>query len=321
MNGRPLRFLGGVLASWAAIRVVLLWPGALPAPIAPAAAAYGTGPMPVVADVGRRRNIIQLSRVRHSSVAMIVAEPARLLAQQPVISAADLGTRRDTTAPMVTLSDRPRIPPPITPTPFTPTANRFSGSIWAIAREGQGGTPGAQLGGTQAGVRVRYALGDARRLALTARLAAPARGTGREAALGVEWRPSDLPVRIIAEQRIALDRGRGGPSLLVVAGLPTTRVAGLALEAYGQGGAIARDGIEGFADGAARLTRTMGALDIGVGTWGGVQRGAERVDIGPTLGLRLPMRPGVRVTLDWRVRVAGRARPDSGLALSIGSDF
>ena len=55
---------------------------------------------------------------------------------------------------------------------------------------------------------------------------------------------------------------------------------------------------------------------------GGAQRGAARVDIGPSAGLVVPVgASAVRVTLDWRQRIAGDAAPGSGPALSIGSDF
>ncbi len=123
---------------------------------------------------------------------------------------------------------------------------------------------GGQLGASQAGVRLTYALGDARRVALTARLAAPLAGRGREAALGLKWRPSHLPIRLIDEQRLALDGGRGGPTVGVIGGYgPAEAAHGIRLEAYGQAGAIARGRIEGFVDTAARLTHPV--ADIGGG--------------------------------------------------------
>ncbi|MDQ2891489.1 MAG: hypothetical protein M3R64_00165, partial [Pseudomonadota bacterium] len=63
-------------------------------------------------------------------------------------------------------------------------------------------------------------------------------------------------------------------------------------------------------------------VDVGVGAWGGAQRGASRLDIGPSAGMVIPVGgTAVRVTLDWRHRIAGSAAPGSGPALSIGSDF
>lgn len=206
---------------------------------------------------------------------------------------------------------------------------RLSVSSWLLARGGASGTvSGGQLGASQAGVRAVYGIDPSRRLGLTARLAAPLEGRGREAALGIEWRPTRGPVRLIAEQRFVLDGGRGGPTVGVIAGYGPAEIApGARIETYGQAGAIMRDGVEGFVDAAARLTHGVAErgglrLDAGVGAWVSAQRGATRGDLGPSLGLALPLgRRSVRLALDWRQRIAGTARPGSGPALSVGSDF
>jgi hypothetical protein len=205
----------------------------------------------------------------------------------------------------------------------------LSVSGWLLARGGASGTvSGGQLGASQAGVRAVYGIDPSRRLGLTARLAAPLEGRGREAALGIEWRPTRWPVRLIAEQRFVLDGGRGGPTVGVIAGYGPAEIApGARIETYGQAGAIVRDGVEGFVDAAARLTHGVAErgrlrLDAGVGAWVSAQRGAARGDLGPSLGLALPLgRRSVRLALDWRQRIAGTARPGSGPALSVGSDF
>lgn len=188
---------------------------------------------------------------------------------------------------------------------------------------------GGRLGASQAGVRVAYHLDGARRVAVAGRIAAPLRGRGAEAALGLDWRPTPAPVHLVVEQRIAIDGAWGGPTAMVIAGLnPTPIAVGFRLEAYAQGGAILRGGkAEAFGDGAARLARPVvslgqARLDLGLGAWGAGQRGATRIDVGPTVGVALPLAGrSVRVSLDWRQRVAGDARPASGPALSIGSDF
>ena len=190
-----------------------------------------------------------------------------------------------------------------------------------------GAAPVSQLGGAQAGVRLSYALDAARRLALTARVSTPLQGPGRELGLGVAWRPTRAPVTLIAEQRVSLDGERGGPALFAVAGLnPTPVAAGFRVEAYGEAGAVKRDRILMFADGAARLAHPLNKgplrLDFGVGAWGGAQTGATRLDIGPSLGASLPVaHRSLRLTLDWRERVAGGAKPGSGPALTLGTDF
>jgi hypothetical protein len=61
---------------------------------------------------------------------------------------------------------------------------------------------------------------------------------------------------------------------------------------------------------------------LGGGAWGAAQRDAQRFDIGPSATLALPLgKQNVRLALDWRQRIAGDARPGSGLALTLGSDF
>jgi hypothetical protein len=225
----------------------------------------------------------------------------------------------------------PAMGAPLTAAATTGSGSRWSGDAWLLARGGTmrgAGFGAGQLGGSQAGVRIAYALGRSRGVALIGRLDTPLHGIGREAALGVEWRPLRLPVRLIAEERISLDGGKTAPALGTIAGLnPTPLAAGFRLEAYGQAGVLDRDGVQGFADGAARMTHMLVKFgpfttDLGAGAWGGAQRGAARIDVGPTLGFgfRLGKLPA-RLTIDWRQRVAGRARPGSGPALSLGTDF
>lgn len=222
------------------------------------------------------------------------------------------------------------IPSTIGPVPAGTPASRWAASAWLLTRGGANGTlTGGQLGASQAGLRMTYLLDERRRVALAARIATPLRGRGTEAAIGLDWQPTAAPVHLVLEQRVGLDGARGGPTALAIAGLnPTPIAAGFRLEAYAQGGVILRDGkAEGFGDGAARLARpvaTLGGatLDLGLGAWAAGQRGAARVDAGPTLGVALPVAGrSVRVSLDWRQRVAGDARPGSGVALSVGSDF
>ncbi len=223
--------------------------------------------------------------------------------------------------------------PALSPLPAIPTLpplpspkHRWSASLWAVARQG-GGTllPGGQLGGTQAGVRLLRRLDRHGDLSASLRLSAPWEGFGREMAVGLDWKPARrLPVRLIVEQRVPLDTGRGGTALLAVAGYgPRDLAPGVTVTAYAQGGAVARGSVEPFADGAARISTTLTPnVDLGLGLWGGAQRDAQRLDVGPTLGIALPLAERrLRLSLDWRQRVAGRAAPDSGPALTIAGDF
>jgi hypothetical protein len=222
------------------------------------------------------------------------------------------------------------LPPTAQPQALPPSPSRWSASAWLVARAGTGlgAAPGTgQLGGSQAGLRIAWLAWPDQRLAAFARLVTPLRGKGAEASLGVEWQPTSAPVRLVAERRFGLDGTRGGPGLGVIAGFDGAVVPGFRLESYGQAGAIRRARTEPYADGAVRATRTMAEsggvrLALGGGAWGAAQRDAQRLDIGPSATLALPLgKQNVRLALDWRQRIAGDARPGSGLALTLGSDF
>lgn len=335
-GGRPLRFLAIALGGWTMIRIAFVLSdgralpdgGALPAVIrilVPDAVAT------VLARTEGRREAG--TRIAPPIVAPILTPSLPFPARTRT---SDIPERTDLRFPA-----SPPPPPPEwkrqivpLPSPFAPPARvrdakRLNGSAWLLVRGGPAGTlSGGQLGASQGGVRLTYPLGGRRRFALAARLAAPLRGKGREAALGVEWQPTTLPIRLIAEQRFVLDGGRGGPTLGIIAGYGPADIApGVRIEAYGQAGVIARDGVEKFVDASARITHPLGhvaaaRIDIGVGIWGSAQRGTERLDIGPSVVVGVPIAgKSLRLTLDWRERVAGAARPGSGPALSIGSDF
>ena len=200
------------------------------------------------------------------------------------------------------------------------------GGTWLIARPSGGDNLAfGQLGASQTGVRLTYMLSDPRHIALSGRISAPLRGAGREAAAGVDWQPTRLPIHLLAEQRFPLGGGAARPAVQVIGGGGLRLPLKLAIEAYAQLGGVYRRG--GFADGSARLSRavlrrTIFTLDLGAGAWGAAQRRVGRLDLGPTLGLTLPARDGtVRLAIDYRLRLAGRAQPGSGPAVSLGSSF
>lgn len=331
--GRPLRFIGLLGGGWVMLRVTLAMHGGaslvdaargvLPLPVAAQALPFtilnpgSPPPPPPIMTVGQ-------STPSKPPQTEILQPPA------PLPSPRGARPRQD---------EAPAGPPlPITGDPLSVArlpdvrprkSGRISVSSWLIARPGGGagaGTFAPQLGGSQAGVRIDYALTKA--IAATARVTTPARGIGRELALGVAWRPAGVPLRVVVEQRIALDAGRGGPSIGVSGGVSALPLpANFRLEGYAQAGVIVRDGVERFADGSARATRMLSEgrgvdLDIGLGAWGGAQRDAARLDIGPSLGARVPIAgQRLRIALDWRQRIAGDAQPGSGPALSMGLDF
>ena len=347
--GRPLRFLVTVVGGWTVLRAAMLLPeaaqfGLVGAEAAPAGMAIASLPPRLLGDWpamprapmlapahppanGASRPVARTAPSAVSDRAVMLALAARI----------GFGEPQRRTQPSLAA---PYLPAPTAPASHLSAARRpvaiaprLSGSGWLALRDGGGGQslgPGGQLGGSQGGVRLRYAIGNARTLALSARLSAPMRGTGREAALGLEWRPRGVPVAVIAEQRLGLDGAPGGPALLAVAGLSPRPIAGgFNLEGYAQGGGVLRGGrSEPFADGALRLAAPVanagrdGEVTLGLGAWGGAQRDAQRLDIGPSAAIALPIGDRrLRLTLDWRQRIAGRAAPGSGLALTLGSDF
>lgn len=343
MSGRPLRFLGVVLGGWVAVRVMLLSqpvPGVGVAtkqtpkpPIAhlPREAASFESALPTVPSTASRPDLVTLARFRVPSIATPwqrhPGDPDRVALALLAL------TRLGPTEPdgkLVGAHEEPPTTPALAFPPRTPGASRLSGSAWLIARSGSGlgqSPLGGQLGGSQAGIRVAYAVDRQRRLALVGRIATPLAGPGREAAVGVEWQPTRAPVRIVAEQRLAIDGGGGGPAIGVVGGVGPVPIGNFRLEAYGQAGVIGRGRGVGYADGAVRIDHPIAkrhgvTLAAGLGAWGAAQPGAERIDVGPVLAATVPIAERrVRVALEWRARVGGRAAPGSGLALSIGGDF
>ena len=222
-------------------------------------------------------------------------------------------------------------------------AKRWSFDQWLLLREG-GGVPAqavgaASYGASQAGAIARYRLGKAAPhssfVYARASLAIDAPGSDREAALGLGVRPVPrVPLRVLAEARLVDSRNgpaRVRPVVTVVTELPWQELgAGLRAEAYGQAGYAGGAGATAFFDAQAVIDRalgkTMGPLRdvrLGAGAWAGGQKGAVRLDVGPRVSLPLDLGHGVssRIALDWRLRVAGNARPESGPALTIASSF
>jgi hypothetical protein len=208
---------------------------------------------------------------------------------------------------------------------------------WAYLRSGSGRAPqggiaaASQLGGSQAGARLAYGFGESGRLRAYGRVTlALAQVRQRELALGFAYAPiAHLPVDVAVEQRVAAgSEGRTALAAMVVGGVGDVALpARFRLEAYGQAGIVGARRRDGFADAAVvvdrEVARTPGSsLHVGALAAGSVQPGAARVDVGPRVTLRLPeVGEGSRVALDWRQRVAGDARPDSGLALTLAADF
>lgn len=206
----------------------------------------------------------------------------------------------------------------------------WSGQAWLFVREGKARSlaAGGQLGGSQAGGRIAYRRGD---VALAARVSTPLRDlNGAEGALGVDWHPlGDTPLRLSLERRFDLGgSGRNAWAAYAAGGFFKGNLPwGTELDGYGQAGIVGAERRDLFADGAIRLGKRIvvggqSSLVVGGGVWGAAQPGAARLDVGPRAALVLPIGRTIAVAaIEGRFRVAGDARPGSGVALTLSSDF
>jgi hypothetical protein len=219
-------------------------------------------------------------------------------------------------------------------------ASRWSADGWVLVRPSGGvvlanGIAPASYGASQVGAVLRYRLGAAAgtRPAVYVRAsAAVGPRHEREIAAGVSLRPIiRVPVRVGSEVRLidTGERSRVRPAIVAITELPPLGLPlGWRGEVYGQAGYVGGEAATAFADGQIRADRGVARiagseLRIGGGLWGGAQRGAARLDAGPsaTLGLALGTQTNARLALDWRVRLAGDAAPGSGPALTLSAGF
>jgi len=228
------------------------------------------------------------------------------------------------------------------PLPIAPPAKprRWSADTWAMMRKnGAGPLPNGLMpstyGASQAGAVLRYrlAMNSKARPSVYLRTTS-SMGMMREtaAALGASARPiPSFPMIAAVEARMVDQAGRRRmqAAAMAVTELPPFRLPlGFRGEAYAQGGYVAGKYATPFIDGQLRVDRglvSVGAIEarVGGGVWGGMQKGASRLDAGPGATIAFPLGRGTsgRVALDWRFRVAGDAMPDSGPAVTLSAGF
>jgi hypothetical protein len=346
-QGKPVRFLGAVLSGWIAIRITVNM-AFLPSAEAPPDPARHR-PLRPAAKMARRGGMVPPSPTQLSTRSPAFVTPSeRLPGVRAILSGRQaksgsapfvLAARvpGDVDAPKTTLSlEAPAIPAP--QSNASPMARRWSGAAWLLWRGEGGGTPlarGGRLGASQAGLRIDYALAPASSLhpAVYGRLSsALEQPYAAEAAVGIAIRPKGLPVSLGVERRAALSKGARDDFALVGAGGLYRTLAGgrLRLDGYGQAGFVDFSNPDAFVDGRltveAPIVRRHGAGDaevsLGGSISGGAQPGLSRLDIGPVASIRMPLGPTyVRITAEWRQRIAGDAHPASGPALTLGADF
>ena len=226
------------------------------------------------------------------------------------------------------------------------TAPRWSADGWLLLRSGGSmfnapgaGLPGAVIpagfyGGSQSGLILRYFLAPGSKLSPALYLRGSSgieRPRGEEVALGFSFRPiPGLPVRLMTEGRVT--RTISGtiirPAAALVSELRPARLPlGTRAEAYVQAGYVGGRGSTAFVDGQARLEKPLVhassfELRAGGGVWGGAQRGASRLDVGPTATAAFRLGPvATRLSADYRWRVRGNAAPGSGPVVTLSAGF
>ena len=225
--------------------------------------------------------------------------------------------------------------------PVEAKPRRWSADAWALLR-GNGAGPlangalPATYGASQAGAILRYRLAmlGGHRPEVYMRSTATLQQVQSEtaAAIGLSARPlAALPVITAVEMRLTEQAGqrRVQPVAMAITALPPFPLpAGLRGEAYAQAGYVAAKYATPFVEGQMRADHglfRLGAIEsrIGGGVWGGIQKGAGRIDAGPSATVTLPLKRGVnaRVGVDWRFRVAGYAQPGSGPAVTLSAGF
>lgn len=245
----------------------------------------------------------------------------------------------DLTALPVEASANPRLTP-VSGLAGQAGPKRWSVDSWVLWRRGSvaaatGGLLTPSYGASQAGAVVRYRLAPSSGLRPAAYLRTTAALNGsseRDAALGLQLRPvAQLPIALYGEARMTAVPGRTyvRPAVFAVTELPPFGLPlGLRGEAYGQAGYVGGRNATGFADGQLRVDGRLtglgkGDLRLGGGLWGGAQKGASRLDAGPTLTIGQPLGAAgsLRLGADWRFRVAGKAAPGSGPAVTLSAGF
>jgi len=333
----PLRFLMLVAAGWIGARAALLapawWAGPPGRQTATSVSASAAEPAPLAALP--RAPPGRASERRIPSAPRVFQAPERVGPRPPAPAPVPALAAQDGFPPNASVPAQPA--PQLLPAAPPPSAAAHSATSrwaffgWAFVRRGGADSlaAGGMLGGSQVGARLRFRLNDdaARPLALSGRFYVPAgRARAAEAALGIEWKPvARLPVSLLAERRQALGKeGRSAFSLTMIGGLDRVPVAGaLRLDAYGQAGVVGARARDLFADGSARLSLPFGMagrIEAGAGLWGAAQPGVTRIDVGPQASIRLPV-ANFRVAADWRFRVAGKAAPGSGPAITLSTGF
>ena len=357
-RGDPLLFLIAVLAGWIVARTATLsplWQDDTEGPFQVASPHFSAPPSPSreigAPDVLAAAPVARMNSKKTADLALVAGEN-----RPQTVSASHNAVKPSTVSNALPLSALPLAQGtpatrqsaefgtpdgtaafPANVTALAATRTRWSADSWLLLREDTT-TPvlsdRPSYGRSQAGAVIRYSLAQASPLRPHAYLRASAALTGareQEIAAGISARPlAKLPLRLAVEAR-AGETARGTrlrPAAFAVTEFPPLRLPlGARAEAYAQAGYVGGEYATAFADGQARIERPVfqrgqTELSAGAGVWGGAQRDAARLDIGPTAAVTFRLGEGRgRVAADYRFRVAGDAEPSSGPALTVSAGF
>lgn len=269
-----------------------------------------------------------------------------LAAANPQVLAARVTVAHETVVTMPTLVASPGSQPFLglnenaVKVAYAPTRSRrpldLGASVWAILRPASSVSTLAtngQLGASQVGLRLQQPLlrfNADNSIALNFRLSTSLDQKGAEAGAGLAVRPiADVPVELIIERRIAIERGaRNAMAVILAGGIDDKSIdRGFTLSGYVQGGIVGFSRKDAFIDGALRVERALfdrsgTELRIGTGLWGAAQPKVSRIDLGPMLAIKQKVSSAnIRISAEYRWRVSGDARPASGPAFTVGADF
>lgn len=278
-------------------------------------------PQPV--DHGKRLSAARISKAQWPAEASIPerAMPTPPFTNSMTVRSGDPSTSSAATDDALSVAASPK---------RTMNQKPLQGAAWIVWRQDAAGQPlgaGGQLGGSQIGARLLFPFALKDRLRLSLRAYAPLEQLAAyEMAPGISVRPFPaVPVELIAEHRLRGGARAQDAASLFLAGGGSSQKRGSAWRAdvYAQAGMVGVRHPMLFADGAAKISRSIGdSRAIGLGLWGGIQPGLKRLDVGPSASTMIGPPPvNMRLTLDWRVRIAGDARPGSGIAITMAKDF
>lgn len=214
----------------------------------------------------------------------------------------------------------------------------WSADVWLALREGGSALFGSGAavpvyGASQSGAVLRYRLDPASAREPVTYVRAVQALDRREADLAAGVAARIIPGVPIAAHVEARASRRGErldvrPAAFLTAGFDDAQGPfRINVRGYAQAGYVGgRDGTA-FADGSVIAERVLLQssklrLGAGAGVWGGAQRGAARLDVGPSASLMFPLgEASGRIALDYRLRVAGNAQPASGAALTLSAGF